>query len=227
MKQQQTTKRLPFEPLVSLRRLEFLLRRDRSDLKRVAGHAGRYYDPFDILSSDRAKWRHIDNPFGELKTLQSRIYRAILADYTFPANVVGGIPGRSILDNVTPHLSQPVVVAVDIRNCFPSIGNKQVFDAFRESLGFSGVVASLLTRLTTFQRRLPQGAPSSPIIANLVLQPLHRELLAFGLRWTMYIDDITVSGERARSAVMPIVRAVQQAGFSVSHHKIHVMSNGY
>jgi retron-type reverse transcriptase len=195
----------------------------------VASRAGHYYDPFDILPHGAKTWRHIDNPSKELKTLQSRIYRAILADYEFPSNVVGGIPGRSILDNVIPHLGAKCVITVDISKCFPSIHDKMVFNALRKAVGFSEDVAALLTKLTTFQHRLPQGAPSSPIIANLVMRPLHHELdkiaRAFDLRWTMYVDDITLSGARAAPAVESVVKAVQRAGFAISHHKLHVMSN--
>ena len=223
------TKKLPWSPVVSIRKLEFLLGRTREDLRRVASRASQYYDPFDILPHGTKTWRHIDNPSKELKTLQSRIYRAILANYEFPSNVVGGIPGRSILDNVTPHLGTKCVITLDISRCFPSIHDKMVFSALRSALGFSEEVAALLTKLTTIEHRLPQGAPSSPIIANLVMRPVHRELdriaRAFDLHWTMYVDDITLSGPRAASAVQSVVRAVQRAGFAISHRKVHVMAN--
>jgi len=222
------TKTISFAPLVSKRRMEVLLRCDRKIIEQIADRAGRYYEPFDMRRG-ADKWRHIDNPNDALKALQSRIYRAILADYKFPPNVVGGIPGRSILDNVRQHVSQPIIITFDIRGCFPSINHRRVFAAFRDRLRFSADVASVLTKLTTFQRRLPQGAPSSAIIANLVMVPLHEELeriaRAYNLQWTIYIDDITISGARAREAVEAVVRAIQQNGFAVSHRKLHIMTN--
>lgn len=223
------TKRLPFAPLVSKRRLEILLRCDRKRLIEIAEHSGRYYKPFDVRRDSSGKWRHIDNPTDILKDLQSRIYRAILADFAFLPNVVGGIPGRSIRQNVEPHIGQKVIVTFDIRKCFPSIDHRRVFHSFRTTLGFSAEVASILTKLTTFHRHLPQGAPSSSIIANLVMVPLHLELeriaRAFDLRWTIYIDDVTISGRRARDAMASVIRAMQQHGFAVGHRKIHVMTN--
>ncbi len=222
------TKSIPFAPLVSTRRMEVLLRCDRKILKQIANRVGKHYKPFDIRRGS-GKWRHIDNPSDALKGLQSRIYRAILADYEFLPNVIGGIPGRSIRDNVIPHLRQPVIVTFDIRGCFPSIDHRSVFAAFRSHLGFSDKVASMLTKLTTFQRRLPQGSPSSAIIANLVMVPLHEELdriaRAFDLRWTIYIDDITISGRNAREAIDPVIKAVQRHGFAISHSKLHIMTN--
>lgn len=224
-----TTKRLPFAPVVSTRRLEALLHRDRNDIERIASHAGRYYKPFDLQRAGSTKWRHIDNPTEELSKLQANIYRAIFATYDFPTNIVGGIHGRSIKHNMEEHLGQRVLVTMDIKECFPNIHDlHHVFPMFRR-LGFSGEVASLLTKLTTFQHRLPQGAASSSIIANLVMEPVHREIdkiaRVYGLHWTMYVDDIAVSGERARDAIIPLIRSLQREGYAVAHRKIHVMAN--
>jgi mannose/cellobiose epimerase-like protein (N-acyl-D-glucosamine 2-epimerase family) len=102
-----TTKQLGFAPVISTRRLEALLRRDRKDFERIASHAGRYYEPFDRQRAGSSKWRHIDNPTQEIKDLQSNIYRAIFAAYAFPPNIVGGIHGRSIKDNMKEHVGQP------------------------------------------------------------------------------------------------------------------------
>jgi hypothetical protein len=114
-----TTKQLPFAPVISRRRLEALLHRDHKDIERIASHAGRYYEPFDRQRMGSTKWRHIDNPMQELKGLQSNIYRAILATYSFRANIIGGIPRRSIKDNMNGHVGQPLLVTLDIKNCFP------------------------------------------------------------------------------------------------------------
>ncbi len=222
------TKRLPFAPVVSTRRLEALLHRNRKDVDRIASHAGRYYKPFDLQRSGSTKWRHIYNPTEDLSSLQASIYRAIFATYDFPTNIVGGIHGRSIKENMKAHLRQPVLVTLDIKECFPHIHDlHHVFPTFRR-LGFSPEVSALLTKLTTFQHRLPQGASSSSIIANLVMQPIHREIdkicRVYGLHWTMYVDDIAVSGARARDAIIPIIHALQREGYAVAHRKIHVMA---
>jgi RNA-directed DNA polymerase len=223
------TKELPFAPVVSMKRLSALLHRDRKDIERIASHAGRYYEPFDRHRPGSSKWRHIDNPVGELKDLQSSIYRAIFATYSFPLNVIGGIPGRSTKHNMNEHLGRPVLVTLDIKNCFPHIHDfHHVYPTFRR-LGFPPELAELLTKLTTFQHRLPQGAPSSPIIANLVLEPVHRAIdkiaRVYGLHWSMYVDDIAISGVRARHAIVPIIRALQREGYGVANQKIRVMSN--
>lgn len=221
------TKRLPFASIVSMRRLEALLHRNRQDIERIAGHAGRYYEPFDRQRDRSSKWRHIDNPTQEIKDLQRRIYRAVFATYTFPDNVIGGIQGRSIRNNMSEHVDEYVLVTLDIKNCFPHIHDlHHVWPMFRR-LGFSPEVAALLTQLTTFQHRLPQGAPSSSIIANLVMEPVHREIekvaRVYDLNWTMYVDDIALSGDRSREAILPVIRILQREGYAVSNHKLRVM----
>src|SRR5437868_11741322 len=112
---------------------------------------------------------------------------------SLPSYMTGGLPGRSIKNNSVPHLEQDVVVGLDIENCFPSISHKQVFGTFRK-LGYSTDIASMLTKLTTYQNRLPQGAPTSPLLCNLVLWDSAERisLLASkkGCFFTIYIDDV-------------------------------------
>ncbi len=146
----------PFLGLVSMRHLEALLGRDRADIRRIANSAGRFYRPFDLRRiAGQGKWRHIDNPVGELKRYQSRIHERMFHDFAFPETMIGAVPGRSIKDNAALHLRQPMVVALDLRDCFPRISDREVYRVFNEVLGCSAVISALLTKLTTFQHRLP------------------------------------------------------------------------
>ena len=224
------TKTFPFEPLVSMRRLESLLRWDRSDIRCVAARAGSYYEPFDRRRHVDDKWRHIDNPTKALKELQSRIYRAILQTLPFGENIVGGIKGRSTRDNAAAHVNAPTLVTLDIKSCFPSVTDLAIYEVFRNTLEYSGEIADLMTKLTTFQHRLPQGAPTSSVLANLVMLPLHIEVakiaFVYGLDWSMYVDDIAFSGERAREAIGPTIAALKNIGHAVRAAKVKVMTAG-
>lgn len=222
------TKAFAFEPVVSMRRLESLIGFDREYIRDVAKRAGWYYVPFDRRRGAGDKWRHIDNPTGNLKLLQSRIYRTILRTLPFEDEVVGGVKGRSTRDNARMHVGAPTLVTLDIKSCFPSVTDEDVFRVFRNTLNYSGEIAGLLTKLTTFQHRLPQGAPTSSVLANLVLLPLHKEVrkiaFVYGLQWSMYVDDIAFSGERARDAIIPTIEALKRAGHSVRAAKVKVMA---
>lgn len=220
----------PYLGLVSMRRLEEILGRSRDDIRRIANTAGRYYHPFDLRRiAGEGKWRHIDNPRGELKRYQSRIQERLFQDIIFPETMIGAVPGRSIRDNAKLHLSQPMVVALDLRDCFPRINDTEVYRVFREGLGCSAEISSILTKLTTFQHRLPQGAPTSPALANLSLLSLHDELIAlaetYGLNCSFYVDDIIFSGGRAREVIEPAIRRIQSYGHSVRQGKIKLMPN--
>ena len=214
-------------PLHSAHRLAQVLGVSHSDLKAIAAQAGGFYEPFDRRKTrGEGKWRHIDNPKEELKQIQRRIQRRILRRFTFPETVLGGVRKRSISDNAHFHVGQPVVVTIDLRDCFPRTSHQDVFGAFRRELDCSTPVASLLTQLTTLHRHVPQGAPTSLSVVNLTLLPLHDDILAvatsLGLRASLWVDDITVSGTRARDAIAPIISAVMRRGHAVRCKKVFV-----
>ena len=211
--------------LVSMRRLEQLLGCSRKDLQRIAEKAGSYYKPFDRrCERGRGKWRHIDNPTGDLKAIQRRIQRRILQTITLPETMTGGVHGRSIRDNALLHVGQPLVVTLDLRDCFPRTSDVNVFRVFRELVGCSPDIAAPLTKLTTFQHRLPQGAPTSSTLANLTLLTMHNQIAqiaaSLGLQFGFYIDDIALSGEHALDAIEAVVQVIQENGHGVRRQKL-------
>jgi transcriptional regulator with XRE-family HTH domain/retron-type reverse transcriptase len=218
----------PLYPLVSIRKLEHLLGFDRTYLDRLSSQAGRYYSSFDMRPKNSGKkWRHIDNPTGELREVQRRIYKNILKKFIFPESMIGGIPGGSIFKNAAYHVGQKQVLALDLRNCFPSTNNIMVYKAFIDKLGCSPDIASLVTKFTTYHRRIPQGAPTSPSIANLVLLDLHSRVNDIAkkacLNLTFYIDDIIISGPNVEECMEPVILAIQEHGYAVSNKKKKLM----
>jgi len=214
--------------LVSIRRLEELLGEKREDIYRIAEHAGRYYEPFDRRRQiGSGKWRHIDNPSPNLKRIQRKINKRILSQLEFPDTMFGGVRGRTVLQNATAHLGQPLVVTLDLKDCFPSITDRQVFDSLRNRGGCSTDIASVLTKLTTYQKRIPQGAPTSLTLANLCLISLSTKLSeiaeSFDLKISLFVDDIALSGARALDAMEDCIRAIHSFGHSVAQKKIHRM----
>jgi RNA-directed DNA polymerase len=91
-------------------------------------------------------------------------------------------------------------------------------------------VAYLLTGLTTCRGRLPQGAPTSTLLANLVLSSFDAEIRAVcevkGVCYSSWVDDLAFSGDSAPCVVGPVVAVLMKAGFSVSHQKVRVMGPG-
>jgi RNA-directed DNA polymerase len=206
-------------------------------LKRLADIASRaqsFYSPFDLAVRPRPfekkpsqKTRHIDCPTGDLKSVQRRIERVLLHPVLFPRHVFGAVRSRSICHNASFHLGAPLLVTIDIRSCFPTISNKQIYRTWTSTLGCSARVGRLLTRLTTFERRLPQGAPTSPALANLFIwsidEPIRAECARLGIKYSTWIDDLAFSGERAREIIGFAVRALAHERLAVSRSKIKIM----
>ena len=221
--------------LYSMKHLELLLGAPRAEIRDVASHAGRYYRPFNKEKKPRPfqkvpvppKQRQIDNPVGRLKTMQRRINRRILGRVVFPEHICAGVKGRNLLNNARIHLGNHDLVTLDIRNFFPSISNIQVNKVWREVLDCSPRIAAILTELTTFERHLPQGAPTSTLLANLVLYSVDKDIRdecsRAGVRYSTWVDDLALSGPGAKEIIGAVVVALSKNGFSVSHRKLRVM----
>ena len=143
--------------------------------------------------------RAIEAPSEALKALQRTVLHRLLNPLPFHPAATGFVPGRSIVDNARPHAGRGVVINLDLENFFPSLGAEQVRKAFR-SLGWGRGAAAILTHICTHEGRLPQGAPTSPALSNLVCRRLDERLAALvkkaGGGYTRYADDITVSFSR-------------------------------
>lgn len=216
-------------PWVSLRKLHHATGFDPATLRRAATERASYYRPFHNPKPG-GKSRHIDNPVGLLKAIQKSLARGVLSEWSAPPEMFGAVPGRTARDNASAHLEAPVLVKLDIKQCYPSISEAQVAAALARSLGCSREIASLLAALTTVSDHLPHGAPTSSAIANMVLEPyldaLRARLAPIGVRvMTMFVDDIGLSGARAREALGVAIRLLHAHGFRVSSGKVDVMAN--
>ncbi len=213
-------------PLRSMRLLERRLGWTRQNLKRLATTADRQYHPF-TQTKPNGKQREIDNPSAAIKSLQKRINRRILGTVPLPPSILGAVPGRSIRDNGELHAGTPVVATVDLQRFFPSTRFERVFGVYKEIFGCSDEIAKLLTRLTTYRHRLPQGAPTSATLANLTLLPLHDHVQRIAARHeveaSFWLDDITLSGANAEAALVDVEAAIQKHGHRVSPGKTRVM----
>ncbi len=216
-------------PLVSTRHLGAVLGIRREYLRELADQAERMYSPFTLvqIKKGRRKERPIDNPLEPLKLVQTRIKRRLLDPVTLPSFMCGGVRKRSTQTNARKHVRQPEVVALDIRKFFGSVTNNQVAEMWRARFGASSEVVYLLTRLTTYHGHLPQGAPTSTALANLVILPgierLYDWCRSQDMNLTIYVDDITVSGREARRSIPVAAHAVSRAGFKLARDKVKVM----
>jgi RNA-directed DNA polymerase len=201
--------------------------------------------------------RLIERPKFRLKSLQRRLLHEILDWIPAHDAAHGFTRGRSAVTNANQHTGRLVVVGLDLEDFFASVTARRVFGIFR-SAGYPESVAYTLTALSTnvvpsavsrrlssatvprlvgshfrLARRLatphlPQGAPTSPALANLAAFRLDRRLTglatALGATYTRYADDITLSGadsllrnaSQLRSTITEIAR---EEGFAVNDRK--------
>jgi RNA-directed DNA polymerase len=218
----------------SPRRLADALKIPPDKLEEVAGSPHGNYSPFMLAKPPRPferryvrRSRPIDNPLQELKWIQQRIYRRLLRPICFPSHILGAVSNRSVMDNAERHLASTLLVTLDVRRCFPSITNVHVYRVWSEFLGCSPPVARLLTRLTTFGRHLPQGAPTSPLLANLFIwmidEPIRITCERLRVAYSTWIDDLAFSGERSRDLIEPSISLLAANGLKVKREKIRIM----
>ncbi len=140
--------------------------------------------------------RKILAPDGELKTLQRHILRRLLDRLVCHTAVKGFERGQSIVTNAMTHTGQAVVVRMDLKKFFDSTSAERVGQYFR-AIGWNREASKLLVRLCTSGGGLPQGAPTSPRLSNLVNGRLDARLASLAQRldaiYTRYADDLTFS----------------------------------
>jgi RNA-directed DNA polymerase len=188
--------------------------------------------------------RRIAAPRAPLRRVQRQILDKILAPLDAHSSAHGFIKGRSILSNAGPHVGTQMVVKIDLENFFPTVHYRRVKGLFTR-LGYVDSVAAALAGLTTYRPKLddgrvawpgvlPQGAPTSPAIANLICRRLDARLTAlakkYGATYSRYADDLCFSFQTAPDQpgrFLWWVNAVcQQEGFFENVPKRRLMRSG-
>ena len=195
--------------------------------------------------------RLISAPMPRLKATQTWIRTAILEQIEVHPAAHGFVRGRSIVSNASAHTGQHVVINLDLKGFFPTVTYPRVWGLFR-SLGFSPEVCTILSLLATeaevdeleldervwyvhhSERHLPQGAPCSPGITNLLCRKLDRRLgglaQTLGFVYTRYADDLTFSSAQRTAPVNRVIRAVhrivEEEGFTIHPDKTRIMHRG-
>jgi RNA-directed DNA polymerase len=186
--------------------------------------------------------RAIAAPLPRLKQAQQWILDNILEQIVLHPSAHGFRRGRSIVTNAQPHVGALVVINLDLENFFPSISYLRVKGIFA-SLGYSEAVATILGLICTepdvtqiemdgrnyylaqTERHLPQGAPSSPALTNLLCRRLDRRLQGLaqsrGFTYTRYADDLTFSTTNAEK-MRDIGNILQGVGSIVAHEGLTV-----
>ncbi len=196
-------------------------------LYQISSNPAQYYKPEIKEPKKSGGFRVINPPFEVLKKIQKKINR-LLQEVKIPPSFYGGVLDKSNILNAAQHLNKKHVACFDIKDFFPSISSGRTKSLFI-SLGCTVPVASLLTKMTTLRGRVPQGAPTSTTLANLVLARHEKRFRALaqqnGLTITFFVDDVTFSGDidvaRFKNLIMSIFNDI---GFQVKPEKLEFHS---
>ncbi len=176
-------------------------------------------------SDGTEKLRYIRPPKHDLKTIQRSINKHILSKCPLPPHIHGGVKGKSNITNAKCHQGNKYILTTDLQEFYPGIKVKHVYGFFLQ-LGYTNFVAGWLTKLTTWKGELPQGTPTSPLLANLIFSQADSYLIELSndnsLTYTRYVDDLTFSAPRDFKHLVPkILESIQKIGFKINFRKTH------
>lgn len=169
--------------------------------------------------------RTISQPHPSLKKVQRWILRNLLDQLSTTDSSYGFTRGSRLVDHAKQHVHAKAILSVDIENFFQSINIARITNVFKLA-GYPSAAASILARLCTHRGTLPQGAPSSPRLANLVCYRMDRRLAHLatqkGIIYTRYCDDMSFSGPSVSvlAKIRPLItHIVRDCGFKLNARK--------
>ncbi|MGV2450035.1 UNVERIFIED_CONTAM: reverse transcriptase family protein [Ralstonia mannitolilytica] len=202
-------KKLPI--IYSIKHLSELVGYNQSYLTRSMISTSFFYRHFKIKKKN-GKLRSISEPLPSLKEIQYFILKEILYTQKVSKYCKSYIPKKNIKEYLKYHVNEKEVLTLDLQDFFPSIKFELVYNYFLQ-LGYAKDVSYYLSSITTYcdkqekfdinKRYLPQGAPTSPYLSNLILKDFDNKLGIYcsqkKIKYTRYADDLAFSGNSTSS----------------------------
>lgn len=190
--------------------------------------------------------REILAPDSALKIIQQKLNQVLQAAYEPKPSVHGFVEGRSIVSNAKVHARRRHIFNVDLKDFFPSINFGRVRGMFMAPpYNRNAIVATVLAQICCFNNHLPQGAPTSPTVSNMICARMDAQLQQLAKRhkctYTRYADDITFSTTRRLlpSAIATIsnetgrvevgdelASIIRSNGFEINERKVRLLGRG-
>jgi len=222
---------------IALKSLSFLIYAKRDTL----------YHRFEIPKKSGGT-RVIDSPNEKLKGIQRKVAHDLAGYYDPLPYVFGFIQKRSVVDNAKRHLKKEFILNVDLADFFPSIHFGRVRGLFMGSpFELPEKAATWLAQLVTHEKILPQGAPSSPIVSNMIClamdKVLNKMAKSHGLTYSRYADDLSFSsnnrefpsafakviygsGDRHILLGDELAQRIKKCGFNINESKTRLLHRG-
>ncbi|MDO4798371.1 MAG: reverse transcriptase domain-containing protein [Coriobacteriales bacterium] len=204
-----------------------------------------FYSSFNLPKSNGVGVRRIDAPHKNLRDIQRILADKFSKIYDPTDAAFGFVRNRSTADNAYLHIKKRWVVRIDLKDFFTTITAARIHGLFRNvPFEFNDVVANVLTNLVCYRGCLPQGAPTSPILSNIICYRMDKSLTAFArkhaMKYSRYADDLIFSSTK-KGAVRCIIRVgedgspvigdeikqiIQNNGFNINNEKTGLFSKG-
>jgi RNA-directed DNA polymerase len=213
------------------------------------------YAEFKVKKKSGAE-RSIHSPVAGLKSIQKTMSFVLQCVYEPHNAAMGFVRDKSIVDNAKLHVGNMYVYNIDLKDFFPSVDQARVWKCFQLTpfnLDRNGVLANIIAALCCTEMEverknesgewekvkrnvLPQGAPTSPVITNIVCQKLDYLLSGvakrFGLKYSRYADDITFSSmhnvyQPESEFLKELQRIITEQNFHIKESKTRLQKDGY
>ncbi|MFG4001367.1 reverse transcriptase domain-containing protein [Flavobacterium aquidurense] len=197
-----------------------------SYIKRAVKFQKYFYREFEIEKRNGKK-RTLYEPLPSLKEIQLWILNEILYKLKVSRYAKAYVPKRSIKEHTIYHTDEPFVLTLDIKKFFNSIKFEYVESLFR-NIGYSEKMSNLFTKLCFRDNELPQGAPTSPYISNLILKEFDSAVSNYcmgnKIKFTRYADDLAFSGNLNAEEIEKLVKdELSKIGLELNDDKRKLM----
>lgn len=212
-----------------------LINKDIEDSKKInilyaiSNRIERNYKVYKIKKRN-GNYRTIYSPNPLLKSIQKNILKNILNEKSISKYAKAYHKNICLKDNASPHLNKKTILKLDIIDFFENIEYPTIYKHCFNTNYFPKSIGHLLTYLCTYESRLPQGAPTSSYISNLVMKDFDEELGTWcksnNIDYTRYSDDMTFSGDFNPTEVIQKVRKMlYKLNLKINNKKIHIINN--
>ena len=196
----------------------------------VSNQIETHYHPVVIPKKSGGR-RKLLVPDALLRTIQRNLLHHVLEEFQISEFACAYKKGTSIVDNACPHVGAKLVLKLDIQDFFDQITWILVYQNAFPGTHLPPAIRKMLTEFCCVRDRLPQGAPTSPTVSNLVMRPFDVHMGEWcrerEIRYTRYCDDLTFSGAFAPEEVIRKVRGFLQVyGFELNRKKTRVLGRG-
>ncbi len=205
---------------------------DNAKLQTIYAISNRVESNYQIFKIKKynGSYRTIYSPKPTLKHMQKNILHNILNNKQISKYAKAYHQNISLKDNALPHINQKVILKLDIIDFFENISFYDVYQSCFPEVYFPKPIGQLLTYLCTYESRLPQGAPTSAYISNLVMKDFDEELGSWceqnNIAYTRYSDDMTFSGDfNPHEVISKVRKMLYKLNLKINNKKIKVIYN--